>query len=546
MKFREWAIWLTAIGVFISAKAGAQNYFIEQALLFSRQNAGGSARIQAMGGAQVALGGDFSSARSNPAALGFYNRNEFSITPALTFQNASGNYTTYENGQNNLLATSSSSSSSSSILSLPGLAIVFGADKNTDKAPFYGGTFAITLSRLNDFNGTLQYNGQNNGSSIVAYFLESATGYQKDQFDPKYDPNTNPAGKGDNVNTPTYLGFNNYLIGPKGTNSTDYFSDLGGKNPGKPEQKEIIKTSGSQNQWSISYGANFLDKLFLGAGLGITSVRYQYDKTYIENFEGQKLQAPCNTCFNNLNLNEKRTTSGGGVNLTLGALVKPIDYLQFGITYVTPTAYQLNDRYDGKMTTSWNNYDYYGKGQKFLNNESSKTIDDPVNYGLSTPGRVTFGAAFIIPKKGFITADVELVNYSNASTSNFSQQYYSLSYDAGQDINKPIASRFKSVTNIRIGGEYRLKKFRIRAGYNLMDDPYANKPDNRINYSLTNLSSITGGVGYRTSKFFIDLAVVHTQGDGYYTPYAVTFLPGPDYNYTNTTDRILFTLGFPF
>jgi hypothetical protein len=541
MRFKKLGLVLCAIGMFISFELNAQNYFIEQALLFSRQNAGGSARIQAMGGAQVALGGDFSSALSNPAGLGIYNRNEFTITPAFSMQNANSDYSTLELDQNNnTLTTNSSSSFSSSNLSLPGLSIVFGANKNNDKAPFMGGTFALTLNRINDFNGGFEYQGQNNGSSIIDYFLEVSNGYTKDQFDPKFDPNNNAAGKGDNVNTPAFLGFENYLLGPTTTNGTDYFTDV----TGKPLQSEIVKTSGSQNQWNISYGANFIDKIFLGAGIGITSVRYSYDKTYKENYEGQLMN--CNGCFNNLVLNETRSTTGSGINLALGAIYKPIDFIQFGVSYVTPTAYQLNDTYNASMTTSWNNFDYFGNGQRILTNEKSSSIDDPVSYGLSTPSRFTLGTAVFIPKKGFITADVEMINYSRATTNNFSEQSYSLTIDASSEVNAKVSTRFKSVTNIRIGAEYRIKKFRVRAGYNLMADPYLRKPTDRINYSLTNASAISGGLGYRNSKFFIDLAVINTQGDGYYVPYAVASPVSPYLNYSNSVTRIMFTVGFPF
>src|SRR5690606_21811866 len=57
---------------------GAYDYH-ELALLFSQYNYKGTARIQGIGGAQVSLGGDLSSALSNPAGLGFYNRSEFSF-----------------------------------------------------------------------------------------------------------------------------------------------------------------------------------------------------------------------------------------------------------------------------------------------------------------------------------------------------------------------------------------------------------------------------------------------------------------------------------
>lgn len=535
------APWLSGIFMLFSLVSYSQNYFVEQALLFSRQNAGGSARIQAMGGAQVALGGDFSSGQSNPAGLGFYNRNEFTITPALTFQSADATYRTAEfDGNNNIISSPFSSSSSGTFFSLPGLSLVFGANKNDDKAPFLGGTFSISLNRINDFNGGFEYKGQNNGTSIVDYMLEASTGYTKDQFDPQYDPNFASIGQGDNVNTPAFLGYENYLIGPTTANGTTYFTDI----TGKPLQSELVKTSGSQNQWSIAYGANFNDKVFLGASLGIVSVRYEYDKTYKENFAGQAMN--CNGCFNSLELKENRATTGNGANLTLGAIYKPVDFFQIGASYATPTAYQLSDTYTASMNTSWNNFDYYGNGSKILSKENSTSIDDPVSYSLSTPARFTFGAAVFYPKKGFVSVDVELINYSRATMSNFSTQYYSLSINADSDINPIVSSRFTSATNLRVGGEYRWKKFRFRGGINVMGDPYLRKPTNRVNYSTTGLNSITGGIGYRTTTFFIDMAIIHSQGNGYYVPYAVASDISPSLSYVNTTTRVMFTVGFPF
>jgi hypothetical protein len=60
------------------------------------------------------------------------------------------------------------------------------------------------------------------------------------------------------------------------------------------------------------------------------------------------------------------------------------------------------------------------------------------------------------------------------------------------------------------------------------------------------MNSITGGVGYRDSKFFVDVAVINTEGVGYYVPYAVDSPVSPSVDYNNSTTRIQFTVGFPF
>src|ERR1051325_11237572 len=82
---------LSGILVLISISTFSQSFF-DEALLFSRIGSGGSARIQAMGGSQVALGGDYSSAFSNPAGLGFFNRSEATFSFGQNFYKSSADY----------------------------------------------------------------------------------------------------------------------------------------------------------------------------------------------------------------------------------------------------------------------------------------------------------------------------------------------------------------------------------------------------------------------------------------------------------------------
>src|SRR5271170_3370472 len=102
---------LNGICMFISFGLLAQGY-PEEALIFNRTNPGGSARIQSMGGAQVALGGDYSSAFSNPAGLGFFNKSEATFSLGTNFYNSSSSY----------LGTSTSDSKSN--FNVPGFSLV--------------------------------------------------------------------------------------------------------------------------------------------------------------------------------------------------------------------------------------------------------------------------------------------------------------------------------------------------------------------------------------------------------------------------------------
>src|SRR5258705_9699594 len=163
---------LSGFSVFISISAIAQTY-AEKALRFSRINPCCSARIQAMGGSQVALGGDYSSAFSNPAGLGFFNRSEATFSMGTNFFNATSSY------------LGNTTSDSKSNFNIPGFSVVFHNDKN--KGKLVSGNFAISFTRTNNFNQNFTYQGTNPHNSLIDYFVEQSNGSTPGQFYPGGD-----------------------------------------------------------------------------------------------------------------------------------------------------------------------------------------------------------------------------------------------------------------------------------------------------------------------------------------------------------------------
>src|SRR5688572_1983503 len=126
---------LTAIVLLNFSEVFSQDY-AETALLFSRTRPAGSARIQALGGSQIALGGDYSSGLSNPAGLGMFNKSEFTFSAGLSSHTTSANYLGNESDDNR------------TIFNIPGVSFVWHMPK--DRGAFLGGSFAVSLSRIND------------------------------------------------------------------------------------------------------------------------------------------------------------------------------------------------------------------------------------------------------------------------------------------------------------------------------------------------------------------------------------------------------------
>jgi hypothetical protein len=486
----------------LGARIALAQSFAETALLFSRHGSGGSARIQAMGGVQNALGGDYSSAYSNPAGLGMYNRSEGALTLGYSMDEMTSSY------------LGNTSQGNYNTLTVPGLGLVINKTYPREQG-LIRSSLAITFNRSNYFNTDFNYAGTNTDNSLIDYFLEDAAGTDVSQFD----------SDGFNYNTPTGLAYFNYLIGPVTIidplgDPTQYFTDV----LGIPDQQEEVEVRGSQGQWSFSYGANISDKFFVGAGLGLTTLKYSTHKVYGERFTGE----PLNTFV----LEEDLSIEGSGFNFTAGLIARPVDALQLGVSVTTPTSYDLTDQYSAGMDSQWNNYEYLPG--TFLNTLSALTDIVISDYVLKTPTRVTTGIAWFFQGNGLISADAEFVNYGKAR---YKARTDGVGFD---DENQDIEDFYKSVVNIRVGGEYRLKNYRFRAGYSLMPDPYNSSSGDR------SISALTGGLGYRQQKFFADLAVLYKTTEGIYRPYTINSPASPVVSLDRTAVSVLLTVGIPF
>lgn len=493
---------------------GALGYH-EQALMFSNYAYTGSARIQGIGNTQISLGGDISSALSNPAGLGFYNRSELSITPSYNVFSVNSNY------------ISTPSNTSLGKFNIDNLGAVFNKTKD-DIIPgkWRGGSFAISYSKVNEFNSEINYSGLNPNNDILDFYVQDAN-----------TQNVDP----DDLGGITYGAFNTYLMSEfldayvEGNDTTYvpfYDRTFFGEYPTErypTNQSEIISTSGSQNQWNFSYGGNYGDFLYFGATLGIQSLRYNIVKEYVETYPGLEEDIVSNSI-----LIEDLVTEGIGVNGTFGVIARPINQMTIGLSLITPTYLSINERYYYSSEANYSNFNMTNYGDYFdvnydiiaTNPDADFTTfyeDDAVlsnqfydeeslfDYTITTPMRVNAGVSFFLSKSGFISADIEYVDYSSMK----------LKADQGslENDNFAIKDMYKSVLNYRVGAEWRLKKFRLRAGYNYQPSPYKEDDISR------QVQTFSGGLGFRSTKFFLDLVASYKQFNNRYAPY---LLENPD------------------
>jgi hypothetical protein len=172
---------------------------------------------------------------------------------------------------------------------------------------------------------------------------------------------------------------------------------------------------------------NIDDKFFFGGGLGISSLRYKSQKILTEQYDNPDI-------IRSMQLTENLDIRGNGVNVTLGAIGRPIDFIQIGVSYTTPTFLNLSENYEASMDTHWNNYDYFGDGDEILNDESAATDLVTSDYNLRIPSRFSTGITFL-SKYGFITGDIEISNPGNAK---YSSDTPGISYSDNNDDIKTL------------------------------------------------------------------------------------------------------------
>ena len=475
----------------------AQN--VSDALRFSYFEYGGTARFNAVGGSMSALGADLSTTGTNPAGIGWFQKSEYTISLGVMGANT----------QSLLLDASDNSATDASRgnLNLQNLGMVFTSRPQAGK--WKTANFAITFNHLANFNRAFAFSGATLGS-ITQRYQEIANGSAGlDDYESSLASNASAI----------------YDIDEDGTFDIDY------EIPQKPpllrkEQDGFSK--GSMSEFSFALGVNYDDRVLIGASVGVPFFTFTSDKTYVETDDPAIAKGGAIPYFSSLALREQLTTLGGGVNAKLGIIVRPHQNLRLGASIHTPTNMTLNDSYDTNLE-----YIYFEdateQGRKLTGNASA-----PGNfeYGLRTPWRIQGGLGVLLGKFGFVSADLEFVDYGKAR---FSYTGYE---SAQENVNSAIRSQLGDVLNVRFGGELVLDVFRLRAGVNRLPSPFLNDDSSRF--------AFTAGTGVRLRSFYLDLSYRRVSQDERYYPYVSDAAPVQEVLQESRIGTLGMTTGFKF
>jgi hypothetical protein len=442
---------------------------VSQALRYSMTQTNGSARFRAMSGAFGALGGDLSALNSNPAGSAVFTTNQFSAS--LNNQHTKNNSTYFGNSttENNIAFD----------LNQVGAAFVFLAtDPKTNWKKL---SFCIAYENDNNFDNSIYAVGNNNQNSIANYFLYYA------------NPNANQGG----IYLSTLL--NNYyedLNYPDQQAYLGYYANVITNDPSNPNndtyipnftpaasyyQENYVMSSGYNGKLAFNGGFQYKDNWYFGINLNTHFT--DYTKTAI--FYEENAADP--TLVKKIQFENNIHTYGNGFSFQVGAIHKFNPSWRAGLSYKSPTWLTLNDEVNQRLFSKNFTPNYNPNNAS----ATSNVIMVYSPYQLRTPHEFTGSLAYVFGKKGLISVDYLLKDYSNCQFQP-SNEFSSA--------NAAIQSALRNTAEVRIGAEYRIKQWSLRAGYRNEQSPYKNK------YTVGGLQAYSGGFGFNFGATRLDLA----------------------------------------
>lgn len=470
-----------------------QSQNINDALRYAQEDLNGTARFRAMSGAFGALGGDFSSLNVNPAGSVVFANNQVGLTLS--------NY----NKKNNSNYFGRSTSENDNTIDINQAGGVFIFNNLNEKTNWKKFAIAINYDNAKNLENTVFSAGTNPNNSIGNYFLYYANANANWASIPLNVLETFSFEELNFEDQQALLGYQAYVIDPVDptNNNTSYLSNIAPG--GNYYQENTFVSTGYNGKLTLNASAEYKDKFLFGFNINSYFTDYTQTTSFYERNSNPQNANPQRT-VDRLRFNNELYTYGTGLSFQLGTIFKPVKELRIGLAYESPTWYQLNDETTQSIATSGyglqSTPDTTVYGQAAFN-PGVVLIYEP--YRLQTPGKWTGSFAYVFGKKGLISLDYAIKDYSKTQ------------FKPSRDFtgtNAQMENVLDVANEIRVGAEYKIKKFSLRGGYRFEESPY------KDGKTVGDLTGYSGGLGYNFGSIKLDLAYSYWERDnqqGFFT-----------------------------
>ncbi|MDK2841669.1 MAG: hypothetical protein PWQ17_1174, partial [Anaerophaga sp.] len=372
----------------------------DNALNYSYDRPTGTARSIALGGAMGALGGDYSAIGINPAGIAVYRSSEFSFTPSLIFNTTESDYY--------------GTVSSDDKFSVPFNQISYVGTSRLMRENIDGIVsthFGIGYNRTNNYNRKSYITAENIQSSLLDEIVYRSRGLRtnKDELLTNYpfyssymlEPlplhyyylhndilidNSNAKESDQYHHAWEYIDLDNPSINESNDTIYSVLFGIPEEINGSPygiDQTRVIKESGYQAEYNLTFGANFGNKFLFGAAFNLATTFNRKEFLHMEsNPEAYYYDAhiayhqSSSTLLKEFSYSDYEKTTGVGINFIFGVIYKPVNNIRIGASIKTPTYYSMNMEYETKASPIF--FDIEQKPVTF-NGEASFNFRTPLN-----------------------------------------------------------------------------------------------------------------------------------------------------------------------
>ena len=479
---------------------------IDEALLFSNVQPMGSARFMGTGGSMTAIGVDATTLHTNPAGIGWNRNANASLSGGFTRRNIQSQL----RGE----AGNGTTSAAESSFILPNLGFVWARETGSLEFPTLN--YGISFTRLANFNETIAYDGRSSRSIIDAVtedFIDLENVFDDDaaafrsalitQIDPTVGPtfidpffDTRPVrydflSDDPDFNDPDFNG---------------YYSEFEFEenNDAPIRRSGRVERTGGINEVALGIGGNYNNTLLWGLSVGIPFMDYTETKVYDEVDDDNLILE-----YESAGFDEVSTLNGSGVNFKFGAIYLPSIASRISLSFQSPTFWSFDETY----LTDFE-YNYAVNGEALGGNAQSPIRDRLTN--IRTPWRINLGGGYLLGRTGFISTDIEYVNYAGIEFG--FDDFAGLEEGTNGDIDFVLGGS----ANIKVGGELNFDPLLVRLGVGYRTNPIKELRFEEDGAALT----YSGGLGINLGKIFIDVAARYEGRSTYFAPYRTfNFVP---------------------
>ena len=465
---------LLSLLLFLSFLTTSNAQSVNDAYRYSQNELSGTARFIGMSGAFGSLGGDISAMSFNPASSAVFLSSSASVS--LEFRNL----------DNSILFNKESTSGNQNQTDLSNIGGVFVFQSNDDKN-WRKFSLGINYSTMANFDEDYKVRGNSN-NSVDQYFLENANGVPLDLLQRRDGESISDLYSflGENYGyreQQAYLGYEGYIIeaAENDPDNTEYISYI---QPGNFDQQYQYAATGLNGKLTFNVGAQYKDFLYLGLNLNSHFINYERASEFAEfndniNPDDDIIETTEVYFGNTLN------TNGDGFSFQLGGIAKVGDYVRLGLTYDSPTWFNIREETTQYLETN------------SAENEFVSVLPNIINvfpeYQLQTPSKFTGSASVLFGKQGLLSFDYTAQDYRNIKFKPVSDINFT-------NLNTQIDETMQLSSSYKLGGEYRFSNLSLRAGFRFEESPFKNE------YRVGNLTGYSGGLGYNFGNINLDLA----------------------------------------